>query len=168
MALGNNTSKYGAFIDANGNTIFDDVISHNRAIDKLRGKRVYITITESKPTRSNEQNRYMRAMYKNYLVPDYFDTEDEAHDYYTEKFLSQVDVLDLNDDSDFMEKLNEISRQARVVTRKKYLGDKVEITWVRSTSALKTTEMEDFLTKFRTDVQMELGVTVPLPNQVEY
>ncbi len=41
------------------------------------------------------------------------------------------------------------------------------ITIIRSTSSLSTVEMEDYLSKIRTWASSELGVSIPLPHEVQ-
>jgi hypothetical protein len=164
-------SKHSIRVTEAGELIIEDQPTFDKDVRLMKGKRGFITLAEARPTRSNEQNRYLRAMYDRYLVPDYFDSADEAHLHYTTKFLSETDVLDLNDEQNFTEVLGKITGQARSqngILSRKYHDNLVEIVWVRSTATLKTTEMEDFLLKFRTDAQTELGVTIPLPNQISY
>src|SRR5690554_3626491 len=62
-----------------------------------------------------KQNRFYFGVVLRGFIPAHFQTVDEAHEYYTRRFLTVKDELDLND-KDFLKDLNRINKYARKIT----------------------------------------------------
>ena len=92
--------------------------------------------------RSNEQNRYMWGVVYKILADELGYSCEEVHEIMAAKFLKHFVTI----------------------TTKEGI-EEVEI--VRSTTSLKTTEMEEYLEKIRQWSAMELGISIPLPNEVD-
>jgi hypothetical protein len=111
-------------------------------LNALDGQEVRLTI-ERKPAqrkgRSNNQNRYYRGVVCQIIGDALGYTQDEAHDIFRAKFLSE-----------------EVERE----------GFKFIV--LRTTTRLSTIEFEEYLGKVREWASIELGIYIPLPNEASY
>jgi len=92
-----------------------------------------------KNNRSNNQNRYYWGVVLKYISNNTGSTPEELHDVFKPMFLKEF--ISFN-------------------------GSEVER--VKDTKRLTTLEFEAYLTKIRTFASAELGVFIPLPNEVIY
>lgn len=94
--------------------------------------------------RSDNQNRYYHGVVVN-LISDHLGySADETHEVLKSLFLSHQKI---------------------------YKGNKsnyMPVSITKSTATLKTTEFEDYLKKIREWAYVEFGLTIPLPNEVEF
>ena len=106
-------------------------------------------------------NRYYRGGILPVFVPSIFQHEYEAHNYFTEKYLTQVDVVDLREDS-FEKVLFDIgkkqSKSRNTIKRTKIEENIFEIRWVKSTSVLSKRDFADFINKVILEGQTEHGL----------
>ena len=62
--------------------------------------------------------------------------------------------------------MHEILKQQFLITETKIIKDK-EYKITKSTTALNTSEFEDYLSKIRSWASVDLGIFIPEPNDVE-
>ena len=117
-------------------TFAKNLLEKSRDYAKFLG--VHVTITLGKSKRSIEQNAYMWAVVYNMIADEMGHTPDEVHQILTEEFL----------------KVKEIEEHGKVYTI------------VKSTTKLKTDEMEDYLAKCRRYASINLHLYIPEPNEV--
>ena len=119
----------------------DIIIYHDRerlSADMKKFKEAWITVSDEKPTRSNQQNRYYWGHVVDTLSKEFGYTPEEIHDILKFKFLG---IQEIN-----------------------FKGE--EIIRVKSTTELNTAEFEDFLLVVR-GWAMELNVKLLKPNEWE-
>ena len=113
-----------------------NLLEKSREYAKFLG--VYVTITLGKSNRSIEQNSYMWAVVYAMIADEMGITADEVHQIYAVKFLKIKEI--------------EIDGVLYAITK--------------STTKLKTDEMEDYLEKCRRDASVNLHLYIPLPNEI--
>ena len=134
-------SKKGQFfgrVDANGKIEIPNRAGMNALLKFLAGKAVTIAIAEAKRSRSDNQNRYYWGVVVKMLGDELGYAQDEMHDALKFKFL----------------RLEAEPEKGRVLET------------VRSSSKLKTDEFEDYVERIRIWAASELGIVIPLPNEV--
>lgn len=131
--------KHYANIDDKGKLNLSNPDSFKGELKKLSGKRVYVTVDEEKPTRSNNQNRYYWSVIVQTLANEIGYTPDEMHEVLKAKF-SQKDI--------------------------KQIGAE-QVVIPKSTTRQKTDEFETYLESIRRFALLELQIKLPLPNEVE-
>lgn len=106
-------------------------------------------------------NRYYRGGVLPVFVPAIFQTESEAHNYFTEKYLSQVDVIDIREDSyiEFLCDIGHKRSQSRPTIKRTQIDEYTfEIRWVKSTAVLSKKQFADYVNKVIFDGQTEHGL----------
>ena len=106
---------------------------------QYEGETVYVSVRPFKPTRSSNQNRYYWAVIIKTLSEEIGYSSEEMH---------------------------EILKQQFLITETKIIKDK-EYKITKSTTALNTSEFEDYLSKIRSWASVDLGIFIPEPNDVE-
>jgi hypothetical protein len=118
---------------------------YNRRSKALIDKGALVNLTESKPPRSNQQNRYL------HLIIGFFAMEyGESLEYVKTEFFK----LSANSDLFKTERVNRKTGEIRPD--------------LRSTSDLDTKEMTQAIDSFRTWASKESGIYLPSPNETEY
>jgi hypothetical protein len=117
-------------------TFLHDFYSENRQ------KWIKMKLTGADETRTYQMNKRYWAML-GYFVPDHFNSTDEAHEHFTEKYLSKLDIFDINEDS-FDEILSNIKKYARKIKSIK-TNSNIEIQWIRSTSTISKKEFTELM-----------------------
>lgn len=104
---------------------------------QFEGKNIYVVLDEEKPTRSNNQNRYYWSVVVGTLSNELGYTVEEMHEVLKYKFLP-----------------------------KKEIDIKGEHYTIGTTTKLKTDEFEKYLEEIRRFALIDLGITIPLPNEI--
>ena len=107
-------------------------------VSKLAGKRVYLTVQDDRPKRSNDQNEYYWGLCLKLISDHTGHTVDELHDILKYKFLGAEE--------------------------KTIAGETVKI--LKSTTKLNTLQFEEYLGRIREWASTKLNVVIPLPNEV--
>lgn len=115
-----------------------DQRAYDIQVKRLEGKDIQITIAKRQYKRSDRQNRY------------YFGVV--------------VDIIG-NELGYSPEEIHELLKALFLKTKIPFKGNEVEI--VKSTTALNTQEFEEYLEKIRIWASTELGVVIPLPNEID-
>lgn len=123
-----------------GKVQFQDLHLFNQDLANYEGKEAYITIKPYRKNRSDNQNRYYWGVVIKILADEFGFEPDEMHEVLKQKFLVS-------------EKLR-IGKEEFVVTKPSHDRD--------------TVEFEEYLSKIRTWASVDLGVAIPLPNDIEY
>lgn len=123
-------------------------VSENPSVLELyrrnhKNERTVLKIQKYRKSRSLNQNNYMwGVVYQQ--IEDFTGMElDEVHRFCTKKFLTI---------------------RTQIVNKK--TGEVLEEDTIRSTTDLNTGEMEEYLEKVRRFFLMELGIQIPLPNEI--
>lgn len=103
-------------------------------------------IITDKKYRTIQHNRYLWGIVYKAFVPDNFDTAEDAHQYFRMQFLRRMDVIDIKDDG-FLNYINEIKGKASKILDFARDETKVKIAWIRSTTDLSPTELNDYINK---------------------
>ena len=106
-------------------------------------------------------NRYYWGGVLTEFIPAIYQTVMEAHEHFTKKYLSKVDVLDLNE-SDFEKELSKIvrlsSRSRNTLKWEKVSENTVRISWIQSTSTLSKKGFASYINDVIRDGQTENGL----------
>jgi hypothetical protein len=117
----------------------EDKKAVNDFIKQFDGETLEWCLRSPEEIRRLKANRYYWGGVLEVFTPAIFQTTYEAHEHFTKKYLSHVDVLDLREDN-FEDVLNEIvsksSRSRKTVKYERVDLDTVRITWVESTAIL--------------------------------
>lgn len=130
--------KHYGHIDINGKLILSNPESFKQELINLKERNVFVVVGDEKPTRSNNQNRYYWSVVLGLLSEHTGYTPDEMHEVLLQKFSVKKEVK---------------------------VGDETHFIKSRS-HKMKTDEFEDYLNMVRNFAQQDLGVTIPLPNQL--
>lgn len=103
------------------------------------GKDIYVSISEPKSIRSEQQNKYYWGVVLDILSKEIGYETDEWHELLKNKFLSREMV---------------VKNEAHVVGS--------------STTKLTTKGMEGYLEQIRRWAATELSISIPLPNEIDY
>lgn len=104
------------------------------------GKTVQITVRETGKPRSNNQNRYYWSICVGMIADETGHTAEEVHEFLKAKLLPRYTVTIASE----------------------------SISATKSTSDLSTDQFETFLNHVRAFAAIELGLTIPLPNESVY
>jgi hypothetical protein len=124
----------------NGKAVFVDIDYFKEELRGLEGKDCIISLSEYKSIRSNNQNRYYWGVVIKILSEHTGYFADELHEALRERFLNYKSLT---------------------------LGGE-DIPIKRSTTKLKTSEFEDYLSKIKVWAARDMGVTIPDPNEIKY
>lgn len=130
--------KHYAHIDDKGNLNLSNKDVFKNELQKFRGKRVFITVDEEKPMRSNEQNKYYWGVALKLISDHTGYTEDEVHEIMLNKFSLKKEII---------------------------IGDETHIIKGRSHN-MKTDEFEKYLEDIRRFAAEKLNTIIPLPNEI--
>jgi hypothetical protein len=121
----------------------DIIIYHDRerlSADMKKFKEAWITVSDEKPTRSNQQLRYYRGVIVKMISDETGYTADEVH------IMLLINAFG--------------SHEAEM------LGNKYQIP-NKTTSELNTAEEEEYHTVCREFASIKINLYIPLPNEVE-
>ncbi len=107
-------------------------------LNHFAGKRVILSIAAQKKDRSDNENRYYWGVVVKILGDELGYSSDEMHEALKFKFLRMEAEPD----------------------------GKRRLETVRSTATLKTDEFEDYLDRIRMWAAADMGIVIPLPNEV--
>lgn len=125
-----------------GNLIIADSYRFRKYVETLGDGELEIVVRGAKSDRSNPQNRYYWGVVIS-LIADHTGVDQmDLHEILKNKFLREV-----------------VCFQTKT-------GKQLEIVG-RSTTELKTNEFEEYLAQVRAWAGAELGIAIPLPNEVE-
>lgn len=124
--------------------------------EKNKNQFVEWLIRTADEVRRLKQNRFYWGCVLGGFVPAHFQTAEGAHEYYTRRFLTVKDELDLND-KDFLKDLNRINKYARKITEYVVEDNIVYITWVRSTKYLTVKQFTEYCEQIMLEGR-ELGI----------
>ena len=112
-------------------------------------------------------NRYLFGSVYREFIPGHFQNVNDAHEYYTEKFLSVHDELDL-DDPNFLKELNRIQKLARKILKYEVNENIVILDWVKTTTKLTKKQFYEYTNLVILDGQ-ERGIEfTPIDQYDEY
>ena len=100
----------------------------------------WLTVSDNKPSRSNQQNAYYWGVVVKILSSETGYTPDEMHEVLKFKFLGTREIS--------------------------FKGEKIPT--LNDSKSLKTNEFEEYLTKIREWASAELSIYIPTPNEVSY
>lgn len=124
----------------NQKVVLNNEIRYLENLKGLEGKEIELTIKEYKKDRSIFQNRYYWSVVLKILADYSGNTGEEMHEVMKQKFLGQ-----------------------------KGIKFESEVYFASlTTTTLNTKEFEEYLEKIRRWALEELGVMIPLPNEVDY
>lgn len=113
---------------------------------KHSGQWIEMTLESEEDRRTNKMNKKYWAIL-NEFVPDHFNTADEAHDFFTKKYLLRNSLINSTEES-LNEILYQIKKEARkILSFNKTMGDNIEIIWIKSTASLSKKDFSDYLEK---------------------
>jgi hypothetical protein len=139
----------------------EDKKAVNDFIKQFDGETLEWCLRSPEEIRRLKANRYYWGGVLSEFVPKVFTSTHEAHEYFTNKHLSHVDVLDLREDN-FETVLNEIvrksSRSRRTVKYERIDLDTVRITWVESTAILSKRDFKKYVDLVILEGQVEFGL----------
>ncbi len=115
--------------------------------EKHKDQWATMILKDNDESRTSTENRHYWADL-GYFVPDNFNSTDEAHEHFTQQFLSRESVFDY---SDMAHELEKIMKKARRILSTRIIEDKVEVKWVRSTASLT---QKQFI-EYRNNVERE-------------
>ena len=125
-----------------GQIQFDNAADFTRELGRLEGQRVKVSLSKFRKSRSDNENRYYWGVVVAMLASELGYTSEEMHEILKGLFLSSLESFERN-------------------------GKRIEVRIVESTADLSTVEFEQFLAKIRQWASLELGIYIPLPNEVE-
>jgi len=120
-----------------GQFVPNEPLAWQLAFNGYEGQNVTVKISRVKRQRSNNQNAYLWGVVYKILAQYSGHTENELHDVLGEMFLPKKE--------------------------RPVLGHVVRC----STSELSTVQFEEYLVRLRVFASVELGVVVPLPNEID-
>jgi hypothetical protein len=132
----------------------EDRIKVREFYSKNSGQNIEWILRTEEEARTLKTNRYYWGLILPTFCPDLFGTPEDVHEYYSKKFLSQEDVIDIRDDvfGLFLAKITKYASRTRNTIKKEQLDDYTfKITWVRSTAILTKKMMKDYLDKVMLD-----------------
>lgn len=113
--------------------------------DSLKdGQMFEIAVISDKEFRSTMHNRYLWGYTYRPFTPHVFQTVNDAHEYFTGLFLSHTEVIDFTKEN-FITLINDIQGKARKINDYIKKGDKVEFTWIQSSTSLNPKEMAEYI-----------------------
>lgn len=123
----------------------DQSMNYKMFLGKNEGKRVNVTVSTEKRTRSNEQNRY----YWGVIIPMVY----EALQGMTEEDIDKLDV-------------HEVLKRRFLLNDVPITIEKERIFYTRSTKSLTTVGAEQYFSDIRNWASVYLHIYIPEPNEV--
>lgn len=123
-----------------GKVKFSNLELFNQDLRNYEGKEAYIIIKPFRKNRSDNQNRYYWGVVIKILSDEIGFEPEEMHEVLKQKFLTQETLR--------------IGKEDFIV--------------VKPTHNMNTTEFEEYLSHIRTWASVEMGISIPLPHDVEY
>jgi hypothetical protein len=123
-----------------GKVKFSNLDLFNEDLRNYEGQEAYLVISKYRKNRSNNQNRYYWGVVIKILSDEFGFEADEMHEVLKQKF--------------------QVKETLRI--------GKEDYVVVKPTHNQNTTEFEEYLSHIRTWASVEMGISIPLPHDVEY
>jgi hypothetical protein len=120
-----------------------DKSGYDRYIKTLEGKEIFLTVSQWKNTRSNNQNNYYWGVVVKLLSETTGYTLQEMHEALKIKFLLKQNIVTINNETE------------------------VSLPTMKSTALMNTLEFEDYCKEIREWASADLNCFIPLPNEVD-
>lgn len=130
--------KHYGRIDDKGKLHLNNQMEFLNQVKQHPDKNVYLTVSEDKPMRSNNQNRYYHGVVLQLLCDYTGYTTEEMHEILLDKFAEKKEL--------------KIKDETHLVSKRSH--------------KMKTDEFEKFTEQIRIWAVSELGVVIPLPNEI--
>lgn len=121
-------------------------------------KWVRMNLFDDDAKRSHEANKYLWVCY-GYFVPNNFETTNQVHEYFTELFLKQTSLFDI-DTEHLQTEIERLKKGVRRIISVKEINNKMEIIWVKSTAILNKKEFADYIESVKREGNL-LGIEFP-------
>jgi len=132
----------------------EDRIKVREFYSKRAGQSCEWLLRDEQEIRSLKANRYYWSMVLTAFCPEHFGDPVNVHEYYSKKFLTQEDVIDIQEDSfgDTLSKITKYASRTKNTIMKEQINDHIfKINWVRSTATLTKKMMKDYVDKIMLD-----------------
>jgi hypothetical protein len=140
----------------------EDRIKVREFYSKRAGQTCEWLLRDEQEIRSLIVNRFHWGAILPNFCPDNFDTPEDAHAYFTGRYLLQQDIIDIREDvfSLTLAKIVKYASRSRNTIVKEQIDDYTfKITWIRSTSTLTKKMFTDYINKIILFGQTELGLS---------
>jgi hypothetical protein len=148
----------------------EDLIRYNKFCNSMcEGQRTESVFRSPQEIRTQQANRYLWFCY-GFFVPSNFDTTQEAHEHFSREHLTQVDVIDITEQSfdKFLVKLaKDVATTIKNPIQTVYKGNIIEISWIKSTARLSKKEFWNHVENNIIRKASELDIVIPKPNQID-